>query len=688
MRGTLAAVAAPENLTRAWHWLLTNPEASYKNYFRRIYRAYGIAEESNLEALSKRLKNRTYRPVHSTKLFLPKSSGLLRPWTLLSVEDQVVYQAVANVVAERLAPRVRARYEKTVFGNLYAGRNSRFFLRDWRKCYRLFSARQRALYENGYEYHATFDLTACLDSIDHRVLEQFLRGIGVEPEVCQLLLQLLQHWTAHDPDSPVYAGHGIPQGPMASGMIAEALLRHFDEQKGGEDVQYLRYVDDIHLFATDEEALRRFLIALDLASKKIGLFPQSSKIGLRRLQSIEEITKSVSLPTEERAGDGKIDPAAAEERIIELTPRLQVADDTRFKYVLGAATPNARLGQRLLRIVDRRPDLYRSVCRHLEKSTKLPKSVSRLLMQLLRSFEYYPAMASAILRVLRGRVHKDYGASLTTYCSTAIGSRARAADPESRAELVHTLVAAGALSPTQVQRHATWTGNWWYRTQVLEYLGQGNLNPTALEKELNQLVRDPVPDVAAVAAEEILVHGCGLTNPRTDVHRVAQHSLKAGGLIGRVRVKNGTIGEAMTQVLGARVRAVDWKVVLGTGYMRLVGAVTRWASYSESDPTAWVNSTDVINDIVLSRLFSHDTTIGGYTLGKIGSALNRGSKFESSYPHLFEAARLVHEMRLRSELSHPVIRSTNAPTSYIRYREAFPMRRKLALGYQELWAAW
>lgn len=688
MRGTLASVAAPENLTRAWHWLLANPEASYKNYFRRIYRAYGIAEARNLKALSSRLKKGSYQPTHSNKIFLPKPSGLLRPWTLLSVEDQVVYQAIANVVAERLAPRVRARHEETVFGNLYAGRTSNFFFKDWRKCYRLFSARQRTLYEDGYEHHATFDLTACFDSIDHRVLEHFLRQIGIEAEVCSLLLGLLQRWTAHDADAPVYAGHGIPQGPMASGMVAEALLRHFDEQRRDEGVQYLRYVDDIHLFATDEEELRKFLITLDLASKEIGLFPQSSKIGLRRLGSIEEITKSVSLPTEDVQADTNIDPATAEERIEELTPRLQVVDDTRFKYVLGAAVPNARLGQRLLKIVARRPDLFRSVCRHLEKADKLSKSVSRLLMDLLCTYDYYPAMACAMLRVLRGRVHSDFAGSLTAYCKRSVRSKAGSADPEFRSELVHTLIAVDALSPAQVRRHAAWKGSWWYRAHVVESLGDGNLKPRAFEAVLNQLARDTVPDVAVVAAEEILIHGMTLTNPRTDVHLAAQHSLKAGGLIGRVRVKDRAIGEAMVQVLGPKVRTIDWGAVLGKEYKRLIGTVMRWASYAESDPTAWVNLSDVLNDNLLARLFHHDTSIGGYTLGHIGSALTATSRFARAYPALFDAVNCVHELRYQSELSHPLVRRTGTPTKYIKFREAFPMRRKLARGYHEMWAAW
>ena len=156
-----------DNLRRAWRWLNTNPDALYKNYFRHIYRAYAISAESNLDELHKRLVKGTFQPTHATKLYFPKKSGIQRTYTLLTVEDQIVYQALANVVAERLLPKVGKRYYKEVFGNLYAGQRSVFFYRDWRKGYKIFGDAIRKVYTQGFEYSASFDLTACYDSIDH-----------------------------------------------------------------------------------------------------------------------------------------------------------------------------------------------------------------------------------------------------------------------------------------------------------------------------------------------------------------------------------------------------------------------------------------------------------------------------------------------------------------------------------------
>jgi len=123
------------NLYRAWKWIKSNPQAEYKNYFRPLYSAYASTENSYIKSLYRRLNDNTYRPSPSTKIFNPKPSGILRPITLISVEDQIVYQAFANQIAIRLNRRIRNRYLKKIFGHIYAGVNSIWFYEDWKICY-------------------------------------------------------------------------------------------------------------------------------------------------------------------------------------------------------------------------------------------------------------------------------------------------------------------------------------------------------------------------------------------------------------------------------------------------------------------------------------------------------------------------------------------------------------------------
>ena len=106
-------MCASDNLARAYRWIQSNPDAEQKNYFRDAYAAYAAASRLNLQRLRKHLVRHAYEPDHASKIYLPKPSGILRPYTLLTVNDQIVYQACVNVVAEKLRPKIRRRYLKS-----------------------------------------------------------------------------------------------------------------------------------------------------------------------------------------------------------------------------------------------------------------------------------------------------------------------------------------------------------------------------------------------------------------------------------------------------------------------------------------------------------------------------------------------------------------------------------------------
>ncbi len=326
----------PDNLRRAWRWVRSNADAAYKSYFRSLYQRYAVADEALLDDLADRLRRGVYEPEPATKLFHPKASGILRPYSLLSVEDQIVYQAALNLIAEKLYPRVVQRYNKTVFGHLYAGSASTWFYRKWSDGYKAFNKATEQAFTDGYVYTASFDLTACYDSLDHRVLKHFLERLGFDLDFRAKLTEWLEKWTATS--TGIFHNHGIPQGPLSSGLLSEVVLTYFDDLKlKHTDFRYLRYVDDIRLFAKDEHTLRRLLVRLDEMSKDIGLFPQSGKISIHRITNIRDELKSISNPPEAAITRTFVDQAKLLTRLKALTPRYRVSDPTRFKYLLAHA---------------------------------------------------------------------------------------------------------------------------------------------------------------------------------------------------------------------------------------------------------------------------------------------------------------------------------------------------------------
>src|SRR5262249_38111026 len=159
----------------------------YKNYFREDYAAYALASDLNLRILARQIKGDRFTPSHASKVYLPKASGVLRPISLLTVNDQVAYQACVNVVAEQLHKRTKKRHRVTVFYHLYAGNTSPFFYLRWEPSYAAYANAIRRNFSLGLRHVATFDLTAFYDSIDHHVLKVFLQRIGIDPDTTAFL---------------------------------------------------------------------------------------------------------------------------------------------------------------------------------------------------------------------------------------------------------------------------------------------------------------------------------------------------------------------------------------------------------------------------------------------------------------------------------------------------------------------
>lgn len=672
------------NLERAWRWLLTNPEALYKNYFRQAYRAYALTLAENLRDLSDRLRLNAYQPRHSAKVYLPKPSGVLRPLSLLTVEDQIVYQAFANVIAEKLGRRVGHRYEQQVFGHLYAGKGSFTFYRDWRRGFKKYSDAIRAAYVKDLVYTASFDLTACYDSIDHAVLKHFLTKLGLSENFADALCSLFVRWSSASHSTPIYHGHGIPQGPLASGLMAECVLQHLDGITITKQECYCRYVDDIRLLAKTEAALRKRLVALDRASKEVGLFPQSSKINIHKITDINEEVKSISNPPEPGSPGHPADQDEIHKRLEVLTARGQVQDATRFKFVLGQAIPRAKLSYRLLRLAERQPHLVLPVCNYLMKSDALPQGVSKECIRILKTQDLHPACTAAMLRVLSGRVHSSHAGQHATQCRKYL----KRGDPELRAAAASALLSSGNMTWAQTKYHVLQSKNWLIRSSLIGQVDRDLIGDPSYEWLMNELLRDPIQDVAILAAERLLASGLEPRPPVREIHRSAQFILKAGGTIGNVS-RAALVANAAAAVLAPRASSINWRTVLGRHYRPAMSKFARWRGYVETDPTAWVNLTDTINDLLIDSIFSHEAgAIGSYVLGDVGSVLDRRGRFARKYPLFFEAAQTTHRLRLESELSHAFNRSTRRATRRIKFNELKPLKRKLLEGYLEIWRGW
>lgn len=303
------------------------------------YRDYRRELEGNLEQLRVRLATPgSYQASPPLGIDLPKKGFTLRPGTVPLLEDRLLYQAIADA----LSPHYAA--ECCVYSNRRCSDpdSRRMFLPGvglWLE----FQDRIEALCAE-YAYVVETDIAAYFDHIGHdlllhRIEDLFASRIDkrVLREMKQLLQRLLRRWSR--------GGHrfGIPQVNDASSFFANLYLDELDKWMLRHDYPYLRYVDDMRVFAADEPGARRALAELIVQLRSMGLYVASAKTAIRRTAEVlEELgegrRRMTQIQEELNSGDAqRLEGAAVlvEQLFLELVGEPDRFDGRQFRYCVN-----------------------------------------------------------------------------------------------------------------------------------------------------------------------------------------------------------------------------------------------------------------------------------------------------------------------------------------------------------------
>jgi hypothetical protein len=679
------------NIRRAYRWVLSNPDPRYKNFFREDYAAYALATDLNLRILSRQIKSGRFTPSHASKVYIPKPSGVLRPISLLTVNDQIAYQACVNIIAEELDRRTKRRHRTTVFYHLYAGRSSPFFYLRWEPSYRVYANQIRTNFSDGLRFVATFDLTAFYDSIDHHVLKVFLQRTGVDPDTIEFLLASLKQWTdatwSAGRGRPIFLEHGIPQGPAPSGMLSEVVLQHFDTvgDRKSKDVRYLRYVDDIKIMAKDEKTLRRKLVALDLAANEIGLFPQGSKISIREIADPEQEIKSVSVPPEPAAA-----PAASQNiiqnRVRALAKRGKPLDTTRLKYVLVRLEPTNKTNDLLYKTFLGRPDLSDTIARHFGKYKKLPKSLLEKIVRQVTAEGVYHSVNADLLALLYGRVTGPKLSEIADFCYERLfapkyrGSAFPVPQPTYKSTLIRWALLSARMSFVDLEALVRNEKDWWVRQDILTHLDENRFGRPSFQLLLNFGMRSIEPDPARVAAWLLFSHSLAVDKPYNDCHWAARLLMRNVGFIPYA-------GRAPSLIPGVLLYTVrfagpyNWQRFFGISHTAAERLSIVSKQRFETDIDAFVVSLDSFCDLLMRQIFHHR----GHTMtASYGSVLATPPAWlRIDFANLVRAFHRLHQLRIRSFTAHPRHR-TGAFNKRITHTQYYRARKPLEFAFQEL----
>jgi hypothetical protein len=182
---------------------------------------------------------------------------------ILSARDAERWHALAHQAAEVLEPRLGDREH----GNRAILDRGGWRLRELRPSLRMARGAARRLAAHSPLMIRT-DVASFYPSVTPAILARSLRRVRAEPIDADLAADLLDRW-----GSDGYAG--LPIGPPASAVLANAVLREVDLALGR--LPFLRWVDDYLIGCRTEAETRLALELLDDSLAGIGLRRSEAK---------------------------------------------------------------------------------------------------------------------------------------------------------------------------------------------------------------------------------------------------------------------------------------------------------------------------------------------------------------------------------------------------------------------------
>lgn len=691
----LSQLASRRNLELAWRRITTGGNYQYKQLYRNLYYAYEVALDANLRDLRQRLLGGAFTPRHPERIYLPKVSGLHRPLALLSIEDQIVLQAFANLAAKRMQRQRAPLQFKVVFSNIIEKHDSIFFFRRWQNTYGAFQRRIRQHYQSGMRWVGDFDLAAFYDTISHELLLRTIYPRTTNDDL-DWIAQCLRTWSSDRAASG--HGHGLPQGPLASDFLAECFLLPIDlalEKRRG----YIRYVDDVRLFGATEDEVRADLIELERHCRERGLIPQTGKFAIKRAPSIQDamgMLPSISDPQHE-AGSEKIEKKEARWAFLSAIggKPYRVIDKTRLRYVLYRAEPDTDLLKLVLPLIPRHPEHADAFFAYLGRF-EYRKPIERLCLAIVEH-NPYPYVRGEAWQVLAR--YRQESRSITASDPRALTTKAIAiATQRTQESFVERWGACHFLCVSKERTASRHRSVLKFQVPLLQSLLAPALPDAAFAKgdgvETYLRGTTPEPGLSVCSA----LHERGLT-PTTfglqasNLPSQVANTLRELGVISSPRRKVDPIGEILKARYGVP-RGKSWHHLLGGEYVHALGLLKQAEAAFAGGRSFWLTCQNSFNQTVFLALQRHLQATGHAgactTIDKkgqlvdFGVTLDASGPFSKNCPTICDCFREMNTRRNHLPVSHPYEKKTAAQSRHLKAQERNRFVGKLRTAYADL----
>lgn len=672
-----------DNFKLAWRRINTGQNVYYKRFFREVYLAYEVALEANIFCLVNRIKGTSYRPSPPDKVFIPKSSGLQRPITLLTVEDQVVWQAIANIIALKWQERRQLVESKVVFSNIL-NPDKIFFFEHWKISYKRFLRHISDIYkENKCVGH--FDLAAYFDTISHDHIVKLITPRTKDSDFAILIKRVLNCWTS-EKCSKTFS-HGIPQGPIASSCIGELIFWDIDKIMTKEEkFIYLRYVDDIRVFAKDADSVREGIIKLEEVCRNKGLIPQSSKTKIFCAKSEEEaIGKHFSL-TPEWYIEEKTDKFF--EECVDNNKK-EVISLSKLKLFLFRAPAVEKYLEIILHLFERMPEISDAFVNYLSRFENNDRAIS-FLVELLQKKRFPYQYVEGNVWLLLSFIDKERK-SRNLIWRRAIRKILR---PRNNFYLRYGLLMY--LSPFVEDASKRVFNKYFYEdSSIIQSLILPSLAVEFSQDNYIKMVRRCLirsnPDASLVAATRVAVDDINYKELKIEkkLKPIVRNCLVSLGI---VKSKTLPIVTPFEEIMQTRygVTIIDWKPFLSRDSSHAYRILVMSEKAFEINRSAWLCLIDSFNDILTRVLIRLDKTINmpivdkNKKLTKYGQLLDKQRNFSKKYTIIADVFYLLHTRRCFVPEAHPYDEKTAKRTKPLLLGERNNFYGKLKQAYAEV----
>ena len=166
---------------------------------------------NRIEQLITSLKDESYQPQPSKRMYIPKKNGKMRPLGVPAFNDKLL-QEVVRMILEAIYER---QFEKTSHG-----------FRPLRSCHTALSDIQKTF--SGVKWFVEGDIKGFFDNINHEILIGILKERIADERFIRLIRKFLnagyiEDWNFHNSYS------GTPQGGIVSPILANIYLDKLDK---------------------------------------------------------------------------------------------------------------------------------------------------------------------------------------------------------------------------------------------------------------------------------------------------------------------------------------------------------------------------------------------------------------------------------------------------------------------------